>query len=129
MTLVTFTPPSGMAASCSVVAKFGSLVWPSVTSRRRYGPPCTVWVLSVLARFSATTSMRVRCAARPEALTPRARKMFTVLHPTGDRLLQRGEVGGQDLRERLVVELVLGHHGHLPLHLHVVAVRAGRLLP
>src|SRR4051812_37758049 len=37
----------------------------SVTTRRLYGPPSGVLVVSALARFWAMTSMRTRCADRP----------------------------------------------------------------
>src|ERR1700683_2470739 len=49
----------------------------NTTSFLRYGPPSGVRVVSELARFSTSTSVRARCAAIPDALTERLEKRLT----------------------------------------------------
>src|SRR5579862_7209819 len=67
--------------------------WPTegseanTASLRRYGPPSGVRVVSALARFSTSSSVRARWADMPDALTERAEKRLMRMHLPGWRFV------------------------------------------
>src|SRR5262245_14181535 len=102
-TPATCTPPSGVPGWRSSDGKLCGSPARSTTTLRLYGPPFAVTVVSLFARFSAMTSMRLRWAERPDALMSRERNKSIAcvsLHAARDGLLQRVHLPGQDQHQR-----------------------------
>src|SRR5690606_942866 len=118
----------------------------SITATRRlYGPPASVRVVSAFAIFVAMVSMRTRWAESPLAATPRVRNIGFTSGRSGEgrkprsggtvmpsTVLQAGAnalVGLlEQLRCRFEAELLVGEAHHLGLYVHVAACWAARRL-
>src|SRR5690606_33473455 len=118
----------------------------SITATRRlYGPPVSVRVVSAFAMFVAMVSMRTRCAESPLAAMPRVRNIGFTSGRSGEGRKPRngGTVIGstvlqaganalvgllEKLRRRFEAKLLVREAHHFRLDVHVAACRAaGRL--